>query len=63
MADDTPDQTPDGVTEADLFLDRLVRRGEAAEAVDGELPDGATHEIVVDEHGTRTVRRRRFFSA
>ena len=63
MADHTPEQTPDGETEADLFLEGLVQRGEAAEAVDGELPDGATHEIVVDEHGRRTVHRRRFYSA
>jgi len=63
MADQTPEQTPDDETEADLFLEGLVLRGEAAEAVDGELPDGATHEIVVDEHGRRTVHRRRFYSA
>jgi hypothetical protein len=28
--------------------------------VDGELPDGATHEIVDEEDGSITVRRRRF---
>jgi hypothetical protein len=49
----------DGDEEA-RFIEGLVARGEAAEAVDGELPEGATHEIVVDEHGRRTVRRRRF---
>lgn len=59
----TPDQPPEGQTEADLFLAGLVARGEAAEAVDGELPDGVTHEIVVDEQGRRTVHRRRFYSA
>ena len=59
MADDDPDERP----EADRFIDDLVLRGEAAEAVDGELPDGATHEIVVDEQGRRTVHRRRFFTA
>ena len=63
MADQTPEQTPDEEPEADLFIEGLVRRGEAAEAVDGELPEGATHEIVVDEHGRRTVHRRRFYSA
>ncbi len=63
MADQTPEQTPDDETEADLFIEGLVLRGEAAEAVDGELPDGATHEIVVDDQGRRTVHRRRFYSA
>lgn len=61
MPDHTPDPTPEEI-EADRFIDGLVLRGEAAEAVDGELPDGATHEIVFDEHGRRTVRRRRFLS-
>ena len=56
------DETPDDRTEADRFIDGLVLRGEAAERVDGELPDRATHEIVVDQDGRRTVRRR-FFSA
>ena len=63
MADHTPEKTPDGETESDLFPEGLLLRGEAAEAVDGELPDGATHEIVVDEQGRRTVQRRRFYSA
>jgi hypothetical protein len=60
MDDQTPD---DDAAEADRFIDGLVLRGEAAEAVDGELPDGATHEIVVDERGRRAVHRRRFFPA
>ena len=64
MDDQTPDQSPDDDTaEADRFVEAMVLRGEAAQAADGELPDGATHEIVVDEHGRRTVHRRRFFSA
>lgn len=44
------------------FVDDLIARGEAAEAdADGNLPDGATHEVVVDEDGRRRAVRRRFF--
>ena len=46
----------------DRYVADLIARGEAARAVDGELPDGATHEIVEDEQGRLTVVRRRFFS-
>lgn len=42
------------------YINALIARGEAARAVDGELPDGATHEIVEDEKGNMTVVRRRF---
>jgi hypothetical protein len=43
------------------FIDGLIARGEAAKAVDGKLPPGATHEIVgEDEHGRPIVVRRRF---
>jgi len=41
-------------------VEALIARGEAARAVNGELPDDATHEIVEDEHGNITVVRRRF---
>lgn len=44
----------------DAFVQALIARGEAARAVDGELPDGATHEIVEDDEGRVTVVRRRF---
>lgn len=47
--------------EEDRYVQDLIARGEAARAVDGELPDGATHEIVEDEEGRVTVVRRRFF--
>lgn len=48
--------------EAERFLDELLARGEAAEAgADGALPDGATHEVITDEHGRRRAVRRRFF--
>jgi hypothetical protein len=45
------------------FVEGVVARGEAAEAEDGELPPGATHEIVEEGEGKppRIVRRR--FSA
>lgn len=42
------------------FIAALIARGEAARAVDGKLPEGATHEIVEDEHGHISVVRRRF---
>jgi hypothetical protein len=47
-------------TEAQRFIRALIARGEAARAVDGELPEGATHEIIEDEAGRITVVRRRF---
>ncbi len=46
--------------EEERYVEALIARGEAARTVDGELPDGATHEIVEDEHGHVTVVRRRF---
>lgn len=53
---------PDGVDdEAARFVEGLIARGEAAYPDDeGNLPDGATHEIVTDDSGRRIVRRRRF---
>jgi hypothetical protein len=42
------------------FIAALIARGEAARPVDGQLPEGATHEIVEDEHGHISVVRRRF---
>ena len=56
---------PSAQTEAEKAVESHVRglliRGEAAEAIDGKLPPGATHEIVEkDEEGrpTKIVRRR-----
>ncbi|MDQ4098727.1 MAG: hypothetical protein M3144_12785 [Actinomycetota bacterium] len=46
--------------EAARFIQALIARGEAARAIDGKLPDGATHEIVEDDEGRITVVRRRF---
>jgi hypothetical protein len=46
---------------AERFVSDLVARGEAARAVDGQLPPGATHEIIgEDAEGHPIVRRRRF---
>jgi hypothetical protein len=44
----------------EAFVRGLIARGEAAKAVDGELPPGATHEIVEERPGRlpRVVRRR-----
>ena len=56
-----PKPKPKPKSEADRYVEALIARGEAARAVDGELPDGATHEIVEDEKGHITVVRRRFF--
>ena len=42
------------------FVQALIARGEAARAVNGVLPENATHEIVEDEDGRITVVRRRF---
>jgi len=41
------------------FIEDLISRGEAVPE-GADLPPGATHEIVRDEHGRATVRRRRF---
>lgn len=44
----------------EAFVRGLIVRGEAAKAVDGELPPGATHEIVEERPGRlpKVVRRR-----
>ncbi|MGH9280244.1 MAG: hypothetical protein ACRD12_19355 [Acidimicrobiales bacterium] len=46
--------------ERERFVQALIARGEAAHAVDGVLPAGATHEIVENPDGTVGVVRRRF---
>ncbi len=46
---------------ADYFVRSVLVRGEAAVATGGELPPGATHEIVKENKtGLPTIRRRRF---
>ena len=57
-ADDDDDLTP----EERAFIEGLIERGEAAEAVDGELPPGATHEIVERRPGRLPKVVRRSFS-
>ena len=46
--------------EEQRFVQALIARGEAARAVNGVLPENATHEIVEDADGHITVVRRRF---
>lgn len=43
------------------FVAGLIARGEAAPTDEhGKLPPGATHELIEDDEGHQTVRRRRF---
>lgn len=53
------------LTDAELaFIEATIARGEAQSAgPDGELPPGATHEIVETPSGPPTVRRKRFSAA
>ena len=45
----------------EAYVRGLIERGEAAWPVDGELPPGATHEIIEERPGELPkVRRRRF---
>jgi hypothetical protein len=59
-ADEQTDRSADD--SAERFAEGLLARGEAAEAdADGELPPGATHEIVgYTKDGKPKLRRRRF---
>ena len=52
----------DEVDEAErAFVAGLIARGEAAPTDEhGQLPPGATHELIEDDEGNQTVRRRRF---
>jgi hypothetical protein len=66
-ADDrmVPKALPDGdggVEDAErAFMAGLIARGEAARPDEhGNLPPGATHELVEDEAGRTVARRRRF---
>jgi hypothetical protein len=58
----TGEQKADASKESEqAFVDGLIARGQAAKAVDGKLPPGATHEIVgEDDQGRPIVVRRRF---
>lgn len=49
--------------EEELFVRGLLERGEAAKLEDGELPPGATHEIVEEKEGELPKVKRRRFSA
>jgi hypothetical protein len=57
------DTTDDDLSpEERAFIEGLLERGEAAEAVNGVLPPGATHEIVERRPGRLPRVRRRSFS-
>ena len=68
-SDDDGRQHPETDTDQELtpdeaaFVRAVLERGEAAKAVDGKLPPGATYEIVEERPGRlpKVVRRR--FSA
>lgn len=48
----------------EAFIRDLLARGEAAKVVNGQLPPGATHEIVEKKEGCLpSVKRRRFYLA
>jgi len=60
---DADDQvSPGAADEAErAFVAGLIARGEAARPDEhGNLPAGATHELVEDEAGRTIARRRRF---
>lgn len=56
------DHHDDAAAAERAFAKGVMARGEAAKPVDGELPPGATHEIVDDgpEGAAPTIRRTRF---
>lgn len=60
-ADDQAEPT-ESVEDAErAFVAGLIARGEAACVdEDGKLPAGATHELVEDDEGHLTARRKRF---
>jgi hypothetical protein len=58
MAEKPPDKEDEKDAE-EAFAEGVLARGEAVPEGE-ELPPGATHEVVEDEDGKRTVRRRRF---
>ncbi len=53
---------PQDAHAAELFVRGLLTRGEAAKAMNGELPPEATHEIVADRDGEIPKLERRRFS-
>jgi hypothetical protein len=58
-ADDAAAQRDERAEEA--YIRGLIERGEAAWPVNGELPPGATHEIIEERPGeVPKIRRRRF---
>jgi hypothetical protein len=60
--DDDQAEAAENVEEAErAFVAGLIARGEAARPDEnGHLPAGATHELLEDDEGRITVRRKRF---
>ena len=56
---------PPELTDAErAFIDATIARGEADYAdANGELPAGATHELIEQPSGEQAVRRKRFSAA
>jgi hypothetical protein len=54
------DEEDETTAQEEAYVRGLIARGEAAWPVDGELPPGATHEILEEEPGKlpKVVRRR-----
>ena len=59
----TYERDPEEERAEEAFVRGLIARGEAAKAVDGKLPPGATHEIVEEEPGKLPKVVRRHFKA
>jgi hypothetical protein len=62
-AEEHPDEEAEIDPAEEAFVRGLIERGEAAKAVDGKLPPGATHEIVEERPGRPPKIVRRRFSA
>jgi hypothetical protein len=61
MARKSKQEATPGKREETHFVRGLLRRKEAAKPKDGELPPGATHEIIEEKEGELpAVKRRRF---
>ncbi|HVU10079.1 MAG TPA: hypothetical protein VHD90_02325 [Phototrophicaceae bacterium] len=58
---DNPFKPDKAELERRAYIEHLIKTGQAAEAQDGKLPPGATHEIVgKDANGVPILKRRRF---
>lgn len=54
-------RTPEEQRQVEQYVRDKIERGEAAWPVGGQLPHGATHEIIAEPEGeVPVIRRRRF---